>query len=502
MSLSERLEQHLRACFTGLWIQSCEHEDAVVEIAKLCREQEWKLAVWDVDQGLRAASGAEENETAAGSGDPLAAVRALGAMNAGESASLLVLVNFHRFLNSAEIVQAVARQIQAGKHSRTFLIVLSPVVQIPTELEKLFTVLQHDLPSREQLCEIATGVATEANELPKGTELESVLDAAAGLTRYEAENAFALALVEHGRIEPSTIWTLKSQTLLKSGLLSLYRGGDTFAELGGLDSMKSFCLRALRPRGGGVTAKHKPRGVLLLGVPGTGKSAFCKALGNETGRPTLTLDVGSLMGSLVGQSEERTRRALQIVDAMQPAILFVDEVEKALGGVAGSGQTDSGVSARMFGALLSWLNDHSSDVFVVCTANDISKLPHEFARAERFDAIFFLDLPDEEQKQAIWRQYLTHFELDVTQRMPADRLWTGAEIKACCRLAALLDVPLVQAAQNIVPVATTASESVERLRSWASGRCLSAEQPGVYSDGKAVPASKTRRKIPRDPSVN
>jgi SpoVK/Ycf46/Vps4 family AAA+-type ATPase len=131
--------------------------------------------------------------------------------------------------------------------------------------------------------------------------------------------------------------------------------------------------------------------VLLLGVSGSGKSQFCKALGNETGRPTLILDVGSLMGSLVGQSEERTRQALRIADAMAPCVLMIDEVEKALAG-AGS-NADSGVSARMLGSLLSWLNDHESDAFVVCTANDISKLPPEFSRCERFDAVFFLDLP-------------------------------------------------------------------------------------------------------------
>jgi SpoVK/Ycf46/Vps4 family AAA+-type ATPase len=327
-----------------------------------------------------------------------------------------------------------------------------------------------------------------------------VLDAASGLTRYEAEGAFSLSLVRHGRIEPSSIWELKSQTLTKSGLLSLHRGKESFSDLGGLESLKAFCLRAMRPHNGS-TCVLKPKGVLLLGVPGTGKSAFCKALGNETGRPTLTLDVGALMGSLVGQTEERTRRALRIVDAMQPAVLFVDEVEKALSGVAGSGQSDSGVAARMFGSLLSWLNDHESNVFVVCTANDVTKLPPEFCRAERFDGLFFLDLPDEQQKQTIWRMYLDRFGIEADQRFPEDQHWTGAEIRACCRLAALLDVPLVQAAQNIVPVAVTAAESVERLRNWASSRCLSADKMGIYTCA-SPPKGKSRREIPRDPSIN
>ena len=242
----------------------------------------------------------------------------------------------------------------------------------------------------------------------------------------------------------------------------------------------------------------RPRGVLTLGVAGSGKSAFCKALGNETGRPTLVLDVGSLMGSLVGQTEERTRQALRIVDCMQPAILMIDEVEKALSGVAASGQSDSGVSARMFGTLLSWLNDHESDVFVVCTANDVTKLPPEFSRAERFDGIFFLDLPGRAQKDAIWQQYVGQYELDTSQRLPDDDRWTGAEIKSCCRLAALLDVPLVQAAHNVVPVAVTSAESVDRLRSWASGRCLSADDSGHLSPRRQAvrfPAADPSRSV-------
>jgi SpoVK/Ycf46/Vps4 family AAA+-type ATPase len=236
----------------------------------------------------------------------------------------------------------------------------------------------------------------------------------------------------------------------------------------------------------------------LLSPPGCGKSAFCKALGKEVGRPVLNLDVGSLMGSLVGQSEERTRQALRIIDAMAPCVAMIDEVEKAFAGMNGSG--DSGVASRMFGAFLSWLNDHESDVFVVCTANDVAKLPPEFSRSERFDGVFFLDLPSRDEKEAIWAIYRDLYEIDPTQGMPDDTDWTGAEIKSCCRLAALLDLPLSQAAQNVVPVAVTAAESVGRLRSWARGRCLSASCSGIYRPPGG--SSKARRQVNREPSNN
>jgi SpoVK/Ycf46/Vps4 family AAA+-type ATPase len=282
----------------------------------------------------------------------------------------------------------------------------------------------------------------------------------------------------------------------------LHRGGERFADLGGLDALKTFCLRAMRHQGHRDPRK-RPRGVLLLGVPGTGKSAYSKALGTETGRPTLIMDVGALLGSLVGSTEANIRQALRIADAMAPCILMIDEVEKALSGVASSGSTDSGVSARLFGTFLTWLNDHQSDVFTICTCNDISKLPPEFSRAERFDGIFFLDLPSVQQKRAIWKLYLEMFGLDPQQPKPVDASWTGAEVRACSRLATLLDVPLVEAAQNVVPVATTAAESVERLRHWASGRCLNADAPGgIYTANPNAVTIKPGRKVRRDPSVN
>ena len=318
-----------------------------------------------------------------------------------------------------------------------------------------------------------------------------MLDAASGLTRYEAEGAFALSLTRKNAIRPEVIWELKAQTLKKSNLLTLHRGQENFGSLGGLSNLKDFCQRALKP------SKIKPRGVLLLGPSGTGKSQFCKALGNETGRPTLLLDVGSLMGSLVGQSESNLRQALRIADAMSPCILFCDELEKALSGVGSQG--DSGVSTRLFGNLLTWLSDHDSDVFFVGTSNDISKLPPEFTRAERFDGVFFLDLPNVSERDAIWTLYRSQFGIPESQARPDDTSWTGAEVKACCRLAALLDVTLHQAAKNIVPVAVTAAESVEKLRTWATGRCLCANNPGIFSrDGAPQPKVGRRLQRPSD----
>jgi hypothetical protein len=497
MSLSKQLAEFISACFTGLWIQSHEHDDAITEIAQLCRNENWRLSTWDIVQGLQISGSGNDATANSQSADPLAAIQSINSLASADSSAILVLVNFHPFVNSPEIVQAMAQQIAMGKQNRTFLVVLSPIVKVPTELEKQIVVLEHELPSRNQLEGMARSLATEQNELPTGDGLNTVLDAASGLTRHEAEAAFSLSLVREGAIRPQSIWELKSQMLKKSGLLSLHRGGETFDQLGGLENLKAFCLRSMRRQSNG-NLLCRPRGVLLLSPPGCGKSQFAKSLGNEVGRPTLTLDIGSLLGSLVGQSEQNMRQALQIADAMAPCVLFCDELEKALSGAASSGQTDSGISSRLFGHLLSWLNDHTTDVFFIGTCNDISRLPPEFVRSERFDGVFFIDLPSANQRKRIWDIYMDVFSLDSEQTRPNDESWTGAEIRSCCRLATLLDVPLLQAANNVVPIAVTAAESVEQLRTWARGRSLDADQPGIYGNGH--PAPKRRRRINTRPS--
>jgi hypothetical protein len=470
-----------------------EPKDAIAEISGLCSEESWKLATWNIDEGLKA-SGAIVPDC----DDPLAAVKASGALGP-IATSVLVLENFHRFMSSAEVIQALISQIHAGKNSRSIIVILSHVTQLPIELEKLFVVVEHQLPDREQLEAIARGIATEDGELPESDELDSVMAAAAGLTRLEAENAFSLSIVRNSKITKDAIWELKSRTLKKSGLMRLYHGQEDFDSLGGLEGLKQFTRRSLLQSSNKDTLKM-PRGILLLGVSGTGKSAFAKALGRESGRPTLVLDIGNLMGSLVGETEQNVRRALRIADAMAPCVLFIDELEKSLGGSTGSAQGDSGIASRLLGTLLSYMNDHTSSVYIVATCNDISKLPPELTRAERLDGIYFLDLPGHEQKDQIWRQYIEVFGLDDKQKLPNDSQWTGAEIRSCCRLAAMMDTPLRQAAVNIIPVAKTSSESVEGLRQWASGRCLDADRGGVYQAAK--PKSKSRRKVNVDPSLN
>lgn len=214
MTLQEKLREYISACFTGIWIESHEHQDALIEMAQLCRQEQWTLITWDIFKGL---SVGDNGPTSAS--DPLAAMRTLSTLATPHDIKVLVLQNFHRFLNSTEIIQAVYRQVMDGKQDRTILVVLAPVVQLPVESEKLFVVVENELPDRPQLAEIARGNATEESELMTDQEFVRVIDAAAGLTRLEAENAFSLSLVRHSQVRPDCVWELKTQALKKAGRL-------------------------------------------------------------------------------------------------------------------------------------------------------------------------------------------------------------------------------------------------------------------------------------------
>jgi hypothetical protein len=213
MTLASRMNELIRAGFSGIWISSCEHQDAIAELAAMARDESWQLACWNIDRGLHAVGNVTITAEA---NDPLAAVRVAASADANAGTSIFILENFHRFLGSPEIVQTISHAVILGKLNRSFIVIISPSVQLPPELEKLFVTVEHELPSRDQLLEIARGIATEANELPDGRELDDVLDAASGLTRFEAEGAYSLSLVRDGKLTPSAIWELKTQALKKS----------------------------------------------------------------------------------------------------------------------------------------------------------------------------------------------------------------------------------------------------------------------------------------------
>ncbi len=490
--LAKQLREFIRAGYSGVYITTFEQEDAQAEIGLLCMQSNFHLACWDCDSGLTLNSGNNPDIN-----DPIAMLRASKEWASTDTTTIVILRNFHKFLSGIDVIQCLQSRLNEGKSSGIVYVILAPSVEIPPEISRSFVILHHTLPDKQALREIAESIG-QSEELPSADEFDALLDASAGLTRLEAENTYALSIVRHGKIAPQEVWSLKAQSLEKTGLMTLHQGTERFSNLGGLDNLKSFCLSALKPN---TNRKANPRGVLLLGVPGTGKSALARALGNEVDLPTITLDIGALMGSLVGETERKTREAIQTIEAMGKCIVYIDEVEKALSGANGS-NGDSGTSGRQFGLLLTWLADPNKKAFVIATSNNVAGLPKEFLRSGRFNGIFFFDLPSREQKDKIWSLYLNRFGL-ADSAIPPDAEWTGAEIEACCETADLLGASLHDAASYIVPVARTAQEQVNALRDWASGRCLSADFPGVYQRNPAQTSTPgATRRIDRSPSDN
>jgi SpoVK/Ycf46/Vps4 family AAA+-type ATPase len=277
--------------------------------------------------------------------------------------------------------------------------------------------------------------------------------------------------------------------------------------LGGLDSLKEFTLASLRNRSDKALF---PKGILLTGIPGTGKTQISKCLGHEVNLPVVEFSLGKILGRYVGDSEHAITHTLQVVERMAPIILVIDEIEKAISGSSGRGsESDGGVMRRILGTILSWLQDKTSEVYVIGTANDIESLPPELSRAGRFDAIFFLDFPGLQQRKKIWNIYRKMYSIPETEKTPSDINWTGTEIKQCCYMSRLLGKSLVDSASFIVPIAQSSQSQLEKLRKYASGRFLDASCGGFYDLEKSdslrldpvmsvPPAAPVRRRVRTD----
>jgi ATPase family associated with various cellular activities (AAA) len=330
-SLAEELEEMSRAMLTGIWVETFEPEDALKDLATAAKETGGKILQWDLHRGTEKVLFDKAQITF----EPVSGARSLdqaldqleklndnaGKRDSEREVAYLVVKNIHLAL-VPPLIQRLANMIWLGREKRHIIVVFSPVVRIPIELEKLFTVVEHKLPDRAALTRLAEGVAGP-DELPETDEFERVLDAASGMTRIEAENAFSLSVIRHGKLDRDAVFSMKAQ-VFKRGLagLSLYEGPENFASIGGHAWLKEFTSKLLAKRE--ENPKFRPRGIICTGVSGGGKSLFCKALGAEVGRPVLTLDVGGLMGGIVGQTEGNTRRAFQVVDAGPPSILMAE----------------------------------------------------------------------------------------------------------------------------------------------------------------------------------
>ncbi len=507
------ITDHINAGFPQLWIQSFEpyrvDKMVLAEINAINKTTSptppYAALRWDVADGIIPLDHLEELANKShkrDATDPKAMLNKL-TYDLPEN-TIIVAHNFSNYLKAPEIIQTVQTAYPIWKSHGKTLIVVSAISTLPIELEKLFYMIELPLPSTEELQEVTTTMIDNANTAlienakmkplaitPK--TIENVLHAGIGLTTMEYEAAIALSLARYGTLKPHVINEIKAQLVKKSETLQFWYPSeiDTFKFLGGLDRLKEFSIRILQ--------SELYRAILLVGVPGAGKSAFAKALGAETHLPVVQKDFGKSYTKFLGESEERERNSLRIVDALGKCILFCDEIEKGLSGIQSSHMTDGGTGSRVGSTFLTWMNDRlSGQAFVIGTCNDIEKLPPEYKRAGRWDAIFFVNLPNTVEQKIIWKIWGDYYGVDASTISPETYIgWTGGEINTCCRLAKAFDTTPKEVAQYITPIVKSDADVIDALRKWAEGRTVSASIPIEEKDVKMFDLAEyaTSRKI-------
>jgi len=484
------LIRYARAGYAGLFLCTPEEARAEALLRETAAALGRPLHAWSATAGFVDTSTGSVRECP----DPLAALDLIETL--GEE-GLVVLRDFGPFLEDRDpvLVRKLRDALASAKATGRLLVLLGHWRPLPPELEREITRLDLPLPGPESLGEVLDGIiASSGIPAPDPAGREAALAAASGLTTMEAENAFALSLVETGVISPAVIAREKAGAFKRGGILEVVETTETLASVGGLEALKAWLLQ----RGSAFTRRARdyglpvPKGMLVLGVPGTGKSLTAKATAAAFGLPLLKLDAGRIFGSLVGQSEANLRTAIQTAEAVAPCVLWIDELEKAFGGAGSGGSTDGGTSSRVFGTMLNWLQDKTAPVFVVATANDASRLPPELLRKGRWDECWFVDLPDNRERAAIWEIVVAKYGRDPSvietgTLARASDLHTGAEIEAAY-VEALhraftedrepTELDLGEVLATSVPLATTMAEPIERLRQWASGRARGASGRG------------------------
>ena len=479
------LETLIRARYPIIYIVSWEEKRVEDALRQIAQARGKKIYFWTITQGMVLNPNSRDNATR----DPIAALDFV--MDSRDQA-LFVLKDYHAFINDVTVTRRLRDLTLALKTSYKTLLVLAPILKLPSELEKEVTVIDYGLPDVEDLDQILESIVQAVKDNPHVTtemteiERDQVLKAALGLTANEAENVMAKSLVEKQKFDVDVILSEKEQIIRKSGILEYYPFSEKIGDVGGLNLLKDWMEKRTvafteKARDFGLPA---PRGVLLLGVQGCGKSLSAKAIGSLWRLPLLRLDVGRIFGGIVGQSEENMRKAIRVAELVSPAILWVDELEKGFSGTQSSGQSDGGTTSRVFGTFLSWMQDKKAATFVVATSNDVTSLPPELLRKGRFDEIFFIDLPSEGEREEIFKIHILKRkrnpdDFDLPRLAAATPGFSGAEIEAAV-IEALYDAfdddkqltteSIVGAVQHTVPLSMTMRERIEDLRRWADTR--------------------------------
>ncbi|MCY7286550.1 MAG: AAA family ATPase [Cyanobacteria bacterium CAN_BIN43] len=500
MSFNEEFELLLRARHALIYLPTREEERVEAAIAYSAKQQgDRGVYIWDFVDGYQG----NPNDAGFGKRNPLQALEFVEKLPVSVP-GVFVLRDFHRFLEDVAISRKLRNLARLLKSQPKTIVIVSPQLTIPDDLGEVMTVLEFPLPGIAEIkVELERLIAGTGQTPLEPRVLDEWIRSCQGLSMERIRRVLAKAIATHGSLQADDVELIleeKRQTIRQTQILDFYPATQQISDIGGLDNLKDWLLR----RGGAFSEKARqyglphPRGLLLVGIQGTGKSLTAKAIAHHWHLPLLRLDVGRLFAGLVGESESRTRQMIQLAEALAPCILWIDEIDKAFSGLEGRG--DSGTSSRVFGTVVTWLAEKESPVFVVATANNIQTLPPEMLRRGRFDEIFFVGLPSQEERKAIFAVHLARLRPHNLKSYDGDRLayetpdFSGAEIEQILVEAMHIGFSqnrdfttedVLEAASQMIPLARTAQDQIQLLQNWASdGRVRLASRQGGLGRGQ------------------
>jgi SpoVK/Ycf46/Vps4 family AAA+-type ATPase len=493
MAFGTDLALLIRARYSLIYIPTIEEERVEKSIEQVAKQLENRpVYIWDFVDGYQG----NPNDRGFGKRNPLQALEFIDKLSPNEP-GIFILRDYHRFLEDVSVARKLRNLGRKFKAEPKNLIILAPQISIPSDLSEAITILEFPLPNAEEIRSEISKLLQATQQNLATSALDDLIRASQGLSLDRVRRVLGRAIAEHQSIEPADVESIleeKRQSIRQTQILDFYPTSAQMEDIGGLDNLKEWLVR----RGGSFSDKARqyglphPRGLLLVGIQGTGKSLTAKAIAHHWHLPLLRLDVGRLFAGLVGESESRTRQMIQLAEALSPCILWIDEIDKAFGGLDSKG--DAGTTSRVFSTVVTWLAEKTSAVFVVATANNVQALPPEILRKGRFDEIFFVGLPSQSERRSIFAVHLQKVRAQNLRDFDIDRLaaetpsFSGAEIEQILVEAMHIGFSqsrdfttndILEAASQTIPLAVTAQEQINALQEWAnSGRARLASRQG------------------------
>jgi SpoVK/Ycf46/Vps4 family AAA+-type ATPase len=485
MTFNDELTLFLKARYPILYISTIEEDRVEYVIRKTIKTNlNRSIYSWDFVDGYTN----NPNNEGFGKRNPLQALELIERLNA-ETPALFILKDFNRFLTDLTISRKLRNISRVLKLQPKTIIIIGSELNIPKELQDLITIIQFQLPSEPEISDELNRLITSLNISVENQLFEDLTRACQGLSLERIRRVLSKIIATYKTIDANSISVLlmeKKQIIGQTEILEYWSVNETIINLGGLKNLKDWLKK--RQTAFGIKASNyglpTPRGLLLIGIQGTGKSLTAKAIGNEWKLPLLKLDVGKLFGGIVGESESRLRQMISVAETISPCILWIDEIDKAFTNSENKG--DSGTSNRVLATFISWLSEKTKPVFVIATANNIDSLPLEIIRKGRFDEVFFLDLPQIDEREEIFKIHLQEFRPNSWQLFEYSKLaklsdsFSGAEIKqsiieamyqAFYEKREFLTDDICNAINELIPLANLESEQMIKLQNWAiSGR--------------------------------